>query len=262
MTKFAIYQVFSAKAQGLKGNTAAVVQLEKPIIASKMQSLAADFNQPATSFIWQENKEWNVRWFAPDEEIGLCGHGAFASFSFLKDEGVMKQSLAMQYEKGKIEGSLENSTITIKLDAIQRIRQINPPEAIVKGLGIPITEMYETDNKHLILTENESVLRSMNPDFNMLRQSEIFGYAVTAPGDKTDFVSRTLVPHVGQLEDHATGSSHAFLTPYWAEKLNKNSMTAIQLSKRGGYFECQLDINRVKLTGGYEMIARGEVSNL
>ncbi len=262
MTKFSIYQVFSSISQGLKGNTAAVVHLNQPLDKSTMQSMAADLNQPATSFMWNENNEWHVRWFAPDEEIGLCGHGAFASFSFLKDEGIMKQSLALKYTKGTIEGLIADAKLSIKLSAIQRIRKIDPPKPIEKGLGIPIVEMYETSNKHLIVTDNEAALRTMKPDFSLLRESKIFGYAVTAPGDKTDFVSRTLVPHVGQLEDHATGSSHAFLTPYWAERLGKKSMEAIQLSSRGGYFQCQLDSDNVKLSGGYEIIARGEIAQL
>ncbi|MEQ8338357.1 MAG: PhzF family phenazine biosynthesis protein [Cyclobacteriaceae bacterium] len=262
MTKFSIYQVFSSIDRGLKGNTAAVVHLDNPINKKSMQSLAADLNQPATSFLWEEKGEWNVRWFAPDEEIGLCGHGAFACFSFLKDESVMKQSLALKYDQGTIEGTTVDSTITIKLSAIQSVRQIDPPDPIVKGLGIPILEMYETTNKHLIVIENETLLRSMKPDFNTLRQSNVFGYAVTAPGDKSDFVNRTLVPHVGQLEDHATGSSHAFLTPYWANRLGKKSMKAFQLSKRGGYFECQLEGDFVKLSGGYERIATGMINDL
>ena len=262
MMKYSIYQVFSSIKDGLKGNTAAVVHLDAPIEKAMMQSLAADFNQPATSFIWQEKKEWNVRWFAPDEEIELCGHGAFASFSFLKDEGLMEPSHGLKYNTGKIQGLLEGDSITIRLSSIQRIKSINPPAPILNGLGIPILEMYETSNKHLIVTENETTLRNMKPDFNELRKSDIFGYAVTAPGDQSDFVSRTLVPHVGQLEDHATGSSHAFLTPYWAEKLGKKSLRAIQLSKRGGYFECQLEGDLVKLSGGYEKIASGKVSPL
>ncbi len=260
MIQFSIYQVFSDLKFGDRGNTAAVVLLNEPIPAEKMQSLAADLNQPATSFLWKESGHWHVRWFAPDEEIGLCGHGAFASFAFLKDEEMMDPFLSMKYSDGAIEGWRNSSGITIGLQTIVRMKKIDPPEPILKGLGIPIIEMYETSNKHLILTDTESSITAMKPDFNVLRASDIFGYAVTAPGDQTDFVSRTLVPHVGQLEDHATGSSHAILTPYWAEKLNKNRMVARQLSLRGGYFRCELNGDLVKLGGGHEKIASGQLN--
>ncbi|MEQ8880601.1 MAG: isomerase, partial [Cyclobacteriaceae bacterium] len=56
--------------------------------------------------------------------------------------------------------------------------------------------------------------------------------------------------------------SHAFLTPYWANRLGKKSMKAFQLSKRGGYFECQLEGDFVKLSGGYERIATGMINDL
>ena len=65
----------------------------------------------------------------------------------------------------------------------------------------------------------------MTPDFQKLRTMEMFGYIVTAPSssEEIDFVSRTIIPHVQQLEDPATGSSHAALVPFWANKLNKNN---------------------------------------
>src|SRR5690606_22536564 len=112
----------------------------------------------------------------------------------------------------------------------------------------------ETGNKHLLITDRESSLRNMEPDFEWLRKSDIFGYAITAPGDQVDFVSRSLVPHVLQLEDHATGSSHAILTPYWAGKLNKQSMKSLQLSPRGGAFHCAILEGKVRLSGEYEIL--------
>jgi predicted PhzF superfamily epimerase YddE/YHI9 len=100
----------------------------------------------------------------------------------------------------------------------------------------------------------------MKPDFDWLRKSKIFGYAVSAPGDQVDFVSRTLVPHVLQLEDHATGSSHAILVPYWAEKFGKPKMQSLQLSPRGGAFNCELNGNKVLLSGQYEILDHGNIS--
>jgi len=262
MIQFSIYQVFSSVKHELRGNTAAIVRLETPLPTEKMQSIAADLNQPATSFLLKDSDKWQVRWFAPDEEIVLCGHGAFASFAYLKDQEIMDQSLSLAYTEGIIKGFVNDTGISIALNAIPRIKKIDPPEPIVRGLGIPVLEMYETSNKHLIVTDKESSVQAMKPDFSVLKKSAIFGYAVTAPGEQMDFVSRTLVPHVGQLEDHATGSSHAFLTPYWAEKLNKNNMTAWQLSQRGGYFICELNNENVRLGGEYKRIASGELSGI
>ena len=94
------------------------------------------------------------------------------------------------------------------------------------------------------------------PNSENLRNSV---YSVTALGDEVDFVSRTLIPHVQQLEDPATGSSHAALTPFWRERLKKDRMVAHQLSKRGGKFVCEMENEQVKLTGSFSMLAKGEL---
>lgn len=259
MLPYKIFQVFSNEELGYKGNTAAVVLLENPMSAELMQSIASNLNQPATAFLWRFGSNWHIRWFAPDEEIILCGHGAFAAFAFLHEEGRMGKSLDLSYTEGIVNGHDRPDGLEMHLDAIPTKQKIDPPKEIIDGLGIPILEMYETSNKYLIVTDTEAHLREMQPDFSKLRESEIFGYAVTAPGEDADFVSRTLVPHVGQLEDHATGSSHAILTPFWGDRLKKRTMIAQQLSPRGGYFVCELYANQVNLTGEYKLIAKGDL---
>lgn len=225
-----------------------------------MQAIAADLCQPATSFLWEDGDQLKVRWFAPDAEITLCGHGAFACFAFLRELDHAKNNFQLHYSTGQIKGILDEEMISMSLKAIPRTGEVAVPEPIQDGLSIPILAMYETTDKHIIVTDSEQQILSMKPNFSRLRESKIFGYAITAPGEEVDFVSRTLVPHVGQLEDHATGSSHAMLTPYWSNRLKKEHMVAIQHSKRGGYFRCEAIEDRVRLSGEYQMIAKGSVS--
>ncbi len=144
--------------------------------------------------------------------------------------------------------------ISLITDPIPVIKEVLIPNSISDGLGIPLLAMYETGNKHIVLAESETAIRNMVPNFEALRHSEIFGYAVTAPGDRIDFVSRTLVPHVQQLEDHATGSSHAMLAPFWSDRLNKKKMTAHQLSPRGGAFDINLVDGKLILRGEFEWV--------
>ena len=47
-----------------------------------------------------------------------------------------------------------------------------------------------------------------------------------------DIASRVFVPYLGIDEDPVTGSAHAALAPYWAERLGRNEFTALQASKR------------------------------
>lgn len=260
---FTLIAVFNDLDNNFKGNTAAVVLLKSPLPDSKMQELAADFNQPATTFLWPASEEnvFHVRWFAPDGEIDLCGHGSLAAFAFLSDHLKHNDILTLLYRQGQIKGKREKEGICeMYIEAIPVLAEQNVPELLPKALGIPVKAYYETSGKQIVLADNEQSIRNMLPDFALLRQLKIFSYAVTAPGDQVDFVSRTLVPHVKQLEDPATGSSHAALVPFWSHRLKKENMVAHQLSPRGGKFVCSVGGNEVALKGNYSIIGEGKLS--
>ena len=67
---------------------------------------------------------------------------------------------------------------------------------------------------------------------------------VTAPGREVDFVSRFFGPSFGIPEDPVTGSAHCTLAPYWSARLGKKTLTARQLSPRGGDTAKHPQINR------------------
>lgn len=260
---FQTIAVFTKKELNFTGNPAACVYLEGPMEDPELQRVARQLNFPATSFIWKEEGGdiFSIRWFAPDEEIGLCGHGSAAAAVFLGTRFDTHQPIRLRYNSGEVSVFWKNDkTFSIEMEPIPLQKEIEAPEAIQQGLGIPIMAMYETDNKHLILTDRESTVRNMRPDFKKLKESSIFGYTITAPGDHVDFVSRTLVPHVLQLEDHATGSSHAILAPYWADKLHKDMMESVQLSSRGGAFIVEITEGKVIMSGEYEVLDKGNIS--
>jgi len=257
---FSLIEVFNDPQQGFKGNTSTVVWLEHELPTQKMQAIATDFNQPATTFLWPGDNDgtFGVRWFAPDSEIGLCGHGSLAAVAYLAKSQGADQEVTLAYPGGKLQGQQLNShSCSMRLSAIPITGEEEVSDVLRAGLGQTIIAHYNTNNKNIVLLEDEAAIKRMRPDFAKLRESDIFGYAVTAPGDAVDFVSRTIVPHVQQLEDHATGSSHAALVPFWAGRLNKNEMLAYQLSPRKGRFACQFDNEEVTLEGRFTVLAQG-----
>lgn len=258
---FFLIEVFNEPTLHFKGNTTAVLWLDQPLEEEKMQEIAADFNQPATTFLWpaSASNAFHVRWFAPDAEIDLCGHGALAGIIFLSTYGSASGTLRLIYRDGQIHGKMSShATCFMILDAIPVLSEEVVPDVLKEGLGIPVTAYFTTHNKQIVLVESEDSLKEMEPDFAKLRESETFGYIVTAPGNEADFVSRTLVPHVQQLEDHATGSSHAAIAPFWGQRLQKDHMVAYQLSRRGGKFVCGLENGKVKLGGAFSILAKGK----
>ncbi len=258
---FSILAVFTAPELGFTGNTAAVLFTENPLPEREMKRLASDLNQPASTFLWADKDAhtFNVRWFAPDAEIGLCGHGSLAAIAYLHNHYALAK-IKLKYSGGEIYGTANSDgTCSMQLDAIPVTGETTPSPVLEAGLGIPVKEYFTTNNKQIVVVGSERELHDMRPDFEKLRESEVFGYSVTAAGNEVDFVSRTIVPHVQQLEDHATGSSHAALAPFWSKRLGKSKMIALQLSKRGGKFECELQDNLVTLTGHYTLIAEGQL---
>jgi PhzF family phenazine biosynthesis protein len=259
--KFSLISVFTDPSENKLGNISAVVMLQKEISDQLMQQIAIDFNQPATTFLWKDSseKDYHIRWFAPDSEIGLCGHGSMAATAYLVQKKSSK-SFSFNHKSGRISGLKgEKGFCSITLPAVDSEEIDEIPEKLKIALKIPVLGFFKTSDKYIVLTDNEETVKNMKPNFLLLKELEFFGYAVTAKGNEFDFVSRTLVPHIQQLEDPATGSSHAALVPFWAKRTNKNLFVSSQLSKRGGKFYCQLKGEEVFLKGSYFTIAEGEL---
>ncbi|SMG18283.1 phenazine biosynthesis protein PhzF family [Marivirga sericea] len=251
---YAIINVFSNSSISALGNPSAIILLDEKLSDDKLQSIATDLQQPATTFLWRTEKEneFLIRWFAPDAEIGLCGHGAMAATVFLSDrfpELAKTNTFKLVKDSTVIEGGVNSiNDHFIYLENIQRSRNQNPPEGLEDALNQKIVEYYTTNNKNIVVLEDEVSLSSMKPNFEKLKKIEVFGYSVTAPSSqKDDFVCRTLVPHVQQLEDQATGSTQAVLVDFWADKLGKSTLESRQLSLRGGYFKAIHSSEKFKL---------------
>lgn len=58
----------------------------------------------------------------------------------------------------------------------------------------------------------------------------------------------------------ATGSAHCALGPYWAERLGKPVLTAVQASKRGGLLLVRPKDGRVFVAGRAFTAWRGELT--
>lgn len=258
MSDFAIISAFSEANLEFLGNNAAIVFTEVPLSSKQCANIAAELQQPATTFLSPiSSGKYKVSWFAPDGEIDLCGHGSLAAAAFLHNfKGETKAVL--QYEKGHLKVGYDGESHYLWIDPIEVIDHQAAPKGLEDALGQKVHDYFSTTNKHIVVLESEDSLRAMQPDFQALARLEPFGYAVTAPGSEVDFVSRTLVPKVQQLEDHATGSSHAVLTPFWAERMMKDQLKAWQLSPRKGAFACEMHMNKVLLKGETRLIVSGK----
>jgi len=105
---------------------------------------------------------------------------------------------------------------------------------------------------YLVVVDRAEQVRALSPDFAALAKVDIGigGTIVTAPGEgDVDYVCRLFAPAVGIDEDPATGSIHCTRAPYWTGRLGKDTLRAQQLSVRGGYMQCTIGGDRVRIGG-------------
>jgi predicted PhzF superfamily epimerase YddE/YHI9 len=131
------------------------------------------------------------------------------------------------------------------------------PEAVAALGAEPLEVWRSPDRYNLFVYRDEDAVRDLRPDVRALAALGDDSFTVTAPGYATDIVSRVFVPGAGVDEDSVTGSAHAVLTPFWAERLGRSSFSAYQASARGGRLTCRLDGDRAWLGGSCVTVVEG-----
>ena len=245
------------------GNSAGVCILKKWASDAVLQSIAAENNMSETAFVVKKGDVYELRWFTPEVEMDLCGHATLASAFILKNF-YDKSSRAFSFITRK------SGILTVKkkkglyeMDFPSRKPEKAPINAVVQmALNAKILEAYIARDL-MLLVENEEQVKNLVIDFDVLKKyKDCFGFIVTAPspGKEYDFVSRFFAPNAGIIEDPVTGSSHCTLIPFWSERLHKNTLTARQVSKRGGTLYCENKGDRVLISGKAKLYLEGEIT--
>jgi predicted PhzF superfamily epimerase YddE/YHI9 len=161
---------------------------------------------------------------------------------------------------GELRVSQQNDWLEMDFPAFTPEIVPDPPESLLLGIGIKPLLVFKNFENYYLLLESESSVREVHPNYLELSEVHPLTVCVTAQGDTTDFVSRYFAPSYGIPEDAVTGSIHATLTPFWAERLGKTKLQARQLSNRGGELKCELYGNRVLICGQAVVYMRGEIT--
>lgn len=248
-----LYQIDAFTNKLFGGNPAAVIPLQQWLSTELMQQIAIENNLSETVFfVPSKNNEadYEIRWFTPAVEINLCGHATLASaYVLFNILNFSKTQIRFSSKSGILKVSQKDSLISMDFPSWKPERLDIYPAELQTILGnVEIVGVYQYRD---ILVEllNEEAVKNCNPDFFLMKR-HIDKMIITAPGKDTDFVSRFFAPGAGVDEDPVTGSAHSQLIPFWSEKLNKNKLHALQLSKRGGEIWCeQLNTERVTMAG-------------
>lgn len=256
--KIPIYQVDAFTDKLFGGNPAAVCPLEKWLDEELLQKIAAENNLSETAFFVEKGKSFELRWFTPKVEVDLCGHATLASaYVIFNHLGYDEKQINFDSASGELRVTTSDGLITLDFPSTPPSSVEITPE-LTQGLGLKPKELHKSRD-YLALFDAEDDILSIEPDFDILRRMDSLGFIVTAPGKNSDFVSRFFAPAVGINEDPVTGSAHTTLIPFWAERLNKNTLHAFQLSERKGELFCELSGDRVKIGGYAVTFFKGEI---
>ena len=281
MTEIPLYQVDAFSPEPFKGNPAAVCLLPQTYDDATLQAIAAEMNLSETAFLlrsgrqpWAESETFLLRWFTPQVEVRLCGHGTLSAAAVLFDAvEVAAPQVTFQTLSGDLIARRTDDGAIVLDFPLDPPLACAPPPDVLEALGVAQARMAACGagaEKLLLNFERAEEVRNLQPDFAALRNAPSMaayqGLIVTAPGDPDtpyDFVSRFFAPAVGIDEDPVTGSAHTLLAPYWAERLGKREMFAYQASARGGELRVRLGEgaaeDRVFLEGQAVIVLAGKL---
>lgn len=258
--KLDLYQVDAFAEKLFTGNPAAIIPLQDWIPDDMMQQVAMENNLSETAYFVKSDAGYEIRWFTPEFEIDLCGHATLASAYVIKNflEPHLAEINFTTQKAGNLRAFAKDGMYT--LDFPSRMPQkTDVPSQLLKSVGTTnAVEILKSRDYFIVLPDEDAVMNA-EPDFTIMKEIDTIGVIITAKGRSADVVSRCFYPGAGIPEDPVTGSAHCNIVPYWAGRLGKEKLHCKQLSQRGGDLWCELEGDRVLMSGKVVLFMRGEI---
>lgn len=257
MLDYFVVDAFTERPFG--GNPAGVCVLTEQLEVAQMQRVAAENRLPETAFLLGTDGHYSLRWFTPLDEIDLCGHGTLAAaFVVMNHLEPGRTRVDFETASGLLTVERQGARFEMRLPR-REPRPVAWTPVLAEALQLEqIVGAYEARDLFVVL-ENERAVRDYQPDYEKLRTlSSWLGIVLTAPGTDVDIVSRYFCPELSE-EDPVTGSSHCVLTPLWAKRLHKGTLSARQLSPRGGLLCCTSEEQAVRVSGSAVLYLQGKI---
>ena len=257
-SRVALFGVDAFTDRPFGGNPAMVCLLPEPAGSEWMQRVAAELNQPATAFLHDRR----LRWFTPTVELPLCGHATLAAAHVLYEAGLVDPADPVVFEtaSGPLRAWRRDDLIWIEFAPVA-VREADAPGAVVEALGLEDAVWLGcNEDEYVVVLGTPGQVEAVRPDLARIRRLPVRRVLVTAAGGDggADFTSRNFAPAIGLDEDQATGSAHAVLGPWWARRLGRRRLSALQASPRRGRLAVTVEGDQVHVGGHTVTVTRGE----
>lgn len=258
MHKIEIFQIDAFTDKMFHGNPAAICLLDNWLNDELLHAIAIENNLSETAFVIEGKTGYEIRWFAPSGEINLCGHATLAAgFLLFELRKNTNDQLCFSSLSGPLTVRKKGALLTMEFPRFQ-LNAVNP-KTLQDLIDQPVVLSYESDLDYLILLENDAAVSNATVHLTLLANLPKRGLILTAASGDADFYSRCFYPKHKIPEDPVTGSAHCILAPFWAERLNKSKLRAVQGSFRKGEILCEVMPERVDLSGHCKWYLKGHL---
>ena len=245
-----LYQIDAFTNTVFDGNPACVVPLTSWLPDETLLKITQENAVAETAFFVPKGDKFHLRWFTPEIEMDLCGHATLATAHCLKK--ILKypsNNIIFETVSGDLTVCVRDDFYFLNFPSRMPV-PAQLPKIIEKSLNIAPKEVYKSRD-YVLVYDTEEEIKNIKINRQVFDQINLDtgGVIVTSKGTTCDFVSRFFTPQASILEDPVTGSAHCSLIPFWAKRLHKKELTALQLSKRRGTLNCLDKNHRVIISG-------------
>lgn len=181
MSTISLFHVNAFSRQPFSGNPA-VVALGPSQPDATLLAMAAEFNLSETAFLVPlGHSRYQLRWFTPELEVDLCGHGTLAAAHVLWQTGAVAGDEVIRFEtrSGELLAQCEGEWIWLDFPRIATAPLVLDP-AYAAAVGCRPLQTLAAGAKFLLALASEEEVSALTPDFQALRALPGRGLMVTA----------------------------------------------------------------------------------
>ncbi len=149
------------------GGNPAVVVLGEARPDAELQAMAAEFNLSESAFLTQLGEgHYGLRWFTPQVEVDLCGHGTLAAAHVLWQTGEVAEAQPIRFatRSGELVARREGEWIWLDFPRIALAPLILDP-AYGAAVGCRPLQTLAAGAKFLLELASEEEVRALTPIF-------------------------------------------------------------------------------------------------
>lgn len=174
-----LYQIDAFASRPFEGNPAAICPLAQWLPDETMQAIAMENNLSETAFFVEQDDVFHIRWFAPFDEVDLCGHATLASaYVIFNILDYPQPRINFQSRSGPLEVEKDGDWLEMDFPA-QPPQPCPTPKAIIEAFSTQPLQCLKRED-YIVVLKNEQAVLAAEPDQAKLRELDLRGVTITA----------------------------------------------------------------------------------